>query len=372
MKSLPGRFTGPAWAGRRVGLLGGSFNPAHEGHRHISRIALQRLGLDEVWWLVSPQNPLKSSRDMVSFRRRFAMARLQARHPRILVTDLEIRLGTRFTFDTLKALGLYYSKTRFVWLMGADNLGQIHRWQHWRGIFNNIPIAVFDRPPYSLRTLASPAASAYARYRVDQVQSRALAACEPPAWIFFPSRLEPLSSTQLRKAARDFGPDSLRSRFTASTFKEANARMTAQTLEKTPISTAPTQPPQVASDIAPPELTPDALKDLIVKSIDDDKGEDIVVVDLRGQSNITDFIVIATGRSARQVGAMADHLVRKLQPDMSFRMQVEGLPQGDWVLIDCGDAVVHLFRPEVRDFYAIEKMWGLEPPALPAAGSAEP
>lgn len=373
MKSLPGRLTGPAWAGRRVGLLGGSFNPAHEGHRHISRIALQRLGLDEVWWLVSPQNPLKSPRDMASFRRRFAMARLQARHPRIVVTDLEIRLGTRFTFDTLKALGRYYSQTRFVWLMGADNLGQIHRWQHWRGIFNNIPIAVFDRPPYRLRTLASPAASAYARYRHNQVQSRALAAAAPPAWIFFPSRLEPLSSTQLRKAARDFGPDSLRSRFAASTFKEANARMTALALEKTAIATPPT-PTSVSTDPAPAasDMTPDALKDAIVKSIDDDKGEDIVVVDLRDKSNITDFIVIATGRSARQVGAMADHLVRKLQPDLSFRMQVEGLPQGDWVLIDCGDAVVHLFRPEVRDFYAIEKMWGLEPPVLPATGLGEP
>ena len=111
---------------------------------------------------------------------------------------------------------------------------------------------------------------------------------------------------------------------------------------------------------------------MIVKSIDDDKGEDIVVVDLREKSTITDFIVIATGRSARQVGAMADHIIRKLQPEMSFRMQVEGLPQGDWVLLDCGDVVVHLFRPEVRDFYAIVKMWGLEPPALPAGSIGQP
>jgi nicotinate-nucleotide adenylyltransferase len=346
--------------------LGGSFNPAHEGHRHISLIALQRLGLDEVWWMVSPQNPLKSSKDMASFRRRYAMAKLQARHPRILVTDLERRLGTRFTFDTLSALRRYYPKTHFVWLMGADNLGQIHRWQHWRGIFENIPIAVFDRPPYRLRTLASPAASAYARYRRDQSGSRDLAVSAPPAWTFFPSRLEPLSSTQLRMAARDFGPDSLRSRFAASTFKEATHRMNALALEIIPITdTAPT-----AANINEP--SPDALKDSIVKSIDDDKGEDIVVVDLREKSNITDFIVIATGRSARQVGAMADHLVRKLQPDLSFRMAVEGLPQGDWVLIDCGDVVVHLFRPEVRDFYAIEKMWGLEPPVLPVGDAAAP
>ena len=331
-------------------------------------VALSRLALDEVWWLVSPQNPLKSRRDMVSFRRRFAMARLQARHPRILVTDLEKRLGTRYTFDTLNVLARYYPNTRFVWLMGADNLGQIHRWQRWRGIFEKVPIAVFDRPLYGMRALAGPAALAYARNRRNQAQSRDLATSVPPAWIFFPSRLEPLSSTQLRKAARDFGPDSLRSRFAASTFKEHDKRMTASILEKTPIATSATKLPQ-AEPPGSTDPTPDALKDTIVKSIDDDKGEDIVVVDLRGKSNITDFIIIATGRSARQVGAMADHLVRKIQPELSFRMAVEGLPQGDWVLIDCGDAVVHLFRPEVRDFYAIEKMWGLEPPAMQVTSS---
>ncbi len=355
--------------------MGGSFNPAHEGHRHISLVALSRLALDEVWWLVSPQNPLKSRRDMVSFSRRFAMARLQARHPRILVTDLEKRLGTHYTFDTLTALSRYYPKTRFVWLMGADNLGQIHRWQRWRGIFEKYPIAVFDRPLYGMRALAGHAASAYARSRRDQASSRELVTTVPPAWIFFPSRLEPLSSTQLRQAARDFGPDSLRSRFAASISKDIDAGMTISVLEKTPIARSTTSASTIgAPEAAPPVLStdpaPDALKDAIVKSIDDDKGEDIVVVDLRGKSNLTDFIVIATGRSARQVGAMADHIVRKLQPQLSFRMQVEGLPQGDWVLLDCGDVVVHLFRPEVRDFYAIEKMWGLEPPALQNAAAA--
>ena len=141
--------------------------------------------------------------------------------------------------------------------------------------------------------------------------------------------------------------------------------MTALRKETVPIATSRNKvPPVPAQAPSASQMTPDALKDAIVKSIDDDKGEDIVVVDLHGKSNITDFIVIATGRSARQVGAMADHLVRKLQPVLSFRMAVEGLPQGDWVLIDCGDVVVHLFRPEVRDFYAIEKMWGLEPPAM--------
>jgi len=374
-------LTGPAWAGRRIGLLGGSFNPAHAGHRHISLLALARLGLDQVWWLVSPQNPLKSPSGMAGFGRRLAMANLQARHPRIIVSDLEIRLGTRFTVDTLAALARYYPNTDFVWLMGADNLGQIHRWRNWRGLFAKVPIAVFDRPPYSLHSLASPAASAYGRHRIDQSRARTLAGAEPPAWMFFPSRLEPTSSTQLRRAARRFGPDSLRSRFVDPTLrgltfrsdnipqgnpiepqidlpptgkpiaKRAAARKLKAVDGETPLRTAT-------------DLSPEALKDAIVQSIDDDKGEDIVVVDLRGKSSISDFIVIATGRSSRQVGAMADHLVQRLQSKLSYRMGIEGLPQGDWVLIDCGDAIVHLFRPEVRDFYAIEKMWGLEPPLL--------
>jgi nicotinate-nucleotide adenylyltransferase len=366
--------------------LGGSFNPAHEGHRHISTIALKCLGLDQVWWLVSPQNPLKPTTGMASFAKRFAMARFQARHPRILVTDLETRLGTQYTFDTLAALGRYYPRTRFVWLMGADNLGQIHRWQHWRAIFRTIPIGVFDRPPYRLQMLASPAASAYARYRRDQSRARDLVTCKPPAWTFFPSRLEPLSSSQLRMAAHSFGPDSLRARFAASTFKDIDPLMAASTMAKTPAETPPTGAPKKttrkkpAVEIAPvaegavtpaaAQSGPEATRDAIVKSIDDDKGEDIVVVDLDGRSNLADYIVIATGRSARQVGAMADHLVKKLQPELSFRMTIEGLPQGDWVLLDCGDVVVHLFRPEVRDFYAIEKMWGLEPPALKASEGA--
>jgi ribosome silencing factor RsfS/YbeB/iojap/nicotinate (nicotinamide) nucleotide adenylyltransferase len=310
---------------------------------------------------------------MASFAKRFAMARFQARHPRILVTDLEVRLGTQFTFDTLAALSRYYPHTRFVWLMGADNLGQIHRWQHWRGIFQNIPIAVFDRPPYRLQTLAGPAAAAYAKYRRDPAKARDLVSLVPPAWTFFPSRLEPLSSSQLRQAARSFGPDSLRARFAASTFKETDPHMVTSSMGKTPAEKPPAElrkktarKKPAAETVGTPvkaDPSPEAVRDLVVKSIDDDKGEDIVVVDLQGRSNLADYIVIASGRSARQVGAMAEHLLRNLQPELSFRMTVEGLPQGDWVLLDCGDVVVHLFRPEVRDFYAIEKMWGLEPPA---------
>jgi nicotinate-nucleotide adenylyltransferase len=185
--------------------LGGSFNPAHAGHRQISLIALAALGLDQVWWLVSPQNPLKSAEGLAAFDRRMEEAKAVARHPRIVVTDMERRLGTRFTADTLAALRRYYPRTHFVWLMGADNLGQIHRWQRWRGIFETVPVAVFDRPPYRLKTLAAPAPSAYWPYRVAQGRSRTLLDRPPPAWVFFASRLEPLSSTEIRR--RNSAPD---------------------------------------------------------------------------------------------------------------------------------------------------------------------
>ncbi|MBM3560472.1 MAG: nicotinate-nicotinamide nucleotide adenylyltransferase, partial [Alphaproteobacteria bacterium] len=142
---LPGS---PLFRGLRVGLLGGSFNPAHDGHRYVSTEALRRLGLDEVWWLVSPQNPLKPAAGMAPLAERLAGARAVARHPRIRITALEARLGTTWTIDTIVALGRRFPGTRFVWLMGADNLVQIPRWRDWSSIFNRIAIAVIARAPY--------------------------------------------------------------------------------------------------------------------------------------------------------------------------------------------------------------------------------
>src|SRR5690606_10326285 len=163
----PNPLAGRLWAGLRVGLLGGSFNPAHAGHRHISLEALRRLKLDEIWWLVTPQNPLKPVCGTAPLDRRVAAARRVADHPRIRVTDIERRLGTRYTADTLAALTARFPRTRFVWLMGADNLAQIHRWRHWTRIFHTVPIAVLDRPTYSLKASGGVAARRFARYRVS-------------------------------------------------------------------------------------------------------------------------------------------------------------------------------------------------------------
>lgn len=180
----------------RVGLLGGSFNPAHDGHRHISLLALQRLGLDQVWWLVSPQNPLKSTDGMAPLTERMASAHAAARHPDIKVTDIERRLGTRFTADTLVELRRRFADLGFVWLMGADNLVQVPKWQRWTEIFACMPVAVFDRPSYSYAALNGLAAHRFRHCRIRD--PRALASAPPPAWCFVQARRHPGSATAIR------------------------------------------------------------------------------------------------------------------------------------------------------------------------------
>ena len=149
----------------RTGLLGGSFNPAHGGHRRISRFTMAALGLDEVWWLVSPGNPLKAAAAMASLAARSASAQSQARHAPIRVTVIERDLGTRYTVDTLRALVRRWPKRRFIWLMGADNLAQLHRWRDWRRLARTMPIAVIARPGYDVGAIASPAMVWLRRYR---------------------------------------------------------------------------------------------------------------------------------------------------------------------------------------------------------------
>lgn len=185
-------------AGARIGLLGGSFNPAHAGHRQLSTEALKRLALDEVWWLVSPQNPLKAVDGMASLDDRLASARAAAKHPRIRVTAIEQSFGTTATVETLERLTHYFPRVRFVWLMGADNLHQISRWARWPQIFHRVAIAVFDRPSYSQRAVVAKAARRFRDSRIDERQARRLADLQPPAWAFVHMPLCPLSATALR------------------------------------------------------------------------------------------------------------------------------------------------------------------------------
>ncbi|MGE0524706.1 MAG: nicotinate-nucleotide adenylyltransferase [Variibacter sp.] len=197
--SVTGRAVLPHTApGLRVGLLGGSFNPPHAAHRAVSLFAMKRLGLDRVWWLVTPGNPLKDLRVLPPIGERVAAARAFARHPRIDVTDIEARIGTRYTADTLAFLVRRCPHVRFVWLMGADNLRDFHHWDRWRHIFDLVPIAVVDRGRMNGNALSAPAAHALSRYRVPESEAARLPGLAPPAWCFLHGLKLPLSSTMLR------------------------------------------------------------------------------------------------------------------------------------------------------------------------------
>ncbi len=182
----------------RIGLLGGSFNPPHAAHRQISLTALKRLGLDKVWWLVSPANPLKDTSGLPDLEQRIAAANQVARHPRIEVTGFSGNSRSLYTVDVLTAIKRRYPGVHFVWLMGADNLADIHRWRAWQTIFGMMPIAVLDRPDYRLRARASQGAQRFADFHVDESDARGLAQLEPPAWTVVTHPLSGLSSTAIR------------------------------------------------------------------------------------------------------------------------------------------------------------------------------
>ncbi len=185
--------------GHRVGLLGGSFNPAHDGHRHISLEALKYLQLDEIWWLVSPQNPLKGIDDMAPLEMRLKEAKRVSRSSKIRVTDIEARLNTRFTVDTLAMLKKDFFNKRFVWLIGADNLLQMPKWREWESLFNGIPVAVFNRSSYSQKALAGTAAKKFAQYRINENVATELADRVPPAWVFLHTVPHPASASRIRR-----------------------------------------------------------------------------------------------------------------------------------------------------------------------------
>ena len=191
--------------GLRVGLFGGSFNPAHEGHLHVSLEAIKRLGLDELWWLVSLQNPLKSKRGMAPFEQRLAAARRLARHPAIRVSDCEQRWQSQYTADTIKRLRRCHPRHRFVWVMGADNLVDFERWRRWQDIFQALPIAMFDRRTYVQLASASKPLRRFGRHRLPERAARLLAVQQPPVWTYFHGRLHAASASAIRTSAAGLG-----------------------------------------------------------------------------------------------------------------------------------------------------------------------
>lgn len=189
---------GPVAAGLRIGLLGGSFNPPHEGHLHISETALKRLGLDYVWWLVSPQNPLKPTYETAPLDARIALAGRLVHGRRVVVSDAEQSLGTRYTVDTLKAIKRRFPDVHFVWLMGSDNLASFHRWKAWPAIAGLMPVAVVMRPGSMLAPLQAKAMQRF--WRARRRKMRDFGRASPPAFVIVGGRRNPQSSTALRAA----------------------------------------------------------------------------------------------------------------------------------------------------------------------------
>ncbi|NOD86336.1 MULTISPECIES: nicotinate-nucleotide adenylyltransferase [unclassified Ruegeria] len=183
--------------GQVVGLFGGSFDPPHQGHVHVTLQAMKAFGLDRVWWLVSPGNPLKE-RGPAPMDKRMAAARNVMQHPRVEVTDIEALTGTRATADTLTVLQRLYPQVRFVWLMGADNLAQFHRWKDWRGIMDSVPVGVVARPGDRISARMSRAARVYAKYRIDGQARHLLGRAQAPAWCFVNVPMVDVSSTEIR------------------------------------------------------------------------------------------------------------------------------------------------------------------------------
>ena len=189
---------------KRIGLLGGSFNPAHEGHRHISVEAMRLLGLDEIWWLVSPQNPLKPAAGMAAAAVRLASAQAAARHPRIRPTLIEAELGTRYAIDTVAALKRRWPKTAFIWLMGADILPELHRWYRWRAFVRSLPIAVLTRPRYMGPAMLSPAMTWMRRWQREPAGVSDWPDWTLPAIIMLDIRPVAVSATAIRAADPDW------------------------------------------------------------------------------------------------------------------------------------------------------------------------
>ncbi len=336
-------------AGMTVGLYGGSFHPAHAGHSHVAETALKRIGLDRVIWLVSPRNPLKAAGAEDNLGERCQSARAWASGPRMIVSDAEARFsgrGPRYTVDTVRWFKARFPAVHFVWIMGADNLAQLHRWKGWASLMREIPIAVVSRPGVAVGGRFAPAALRFSGGRLPATAARRLPYMRPPAWIYLTAPYRPVSSTALRNSA---------DREHAAWYADLLSHAQEFSLNRSPAPEAlPTE-----TSLGEASRRPKPLEAMILNRLDDEKAQDIVFIDLTDKSSVADGLVIASGRSHRHVGAIADHLLRAIKDQGHGKARVEGLPGCDWVLIDAGDVIVHLFRPEVRSYYNIEKIWSV-------------
>mgnify|MGYP003365621046 CR=1 FL=1 len=347
-------------------------------------MALRRLRLDAVWLLVSPGNPLKPAAGMAPLAERLASAQRIADGRRIVATALEAALGTRYTVDTLRLLHRRFPRVRFVWLMGADNLAQLPRWRRWRELVASVTFAVVPRPTYNHAALAGQAARHLRGAQLPARLAPTLADTAPPAWVFLPAPEMAASASAIRAArtawpiAREYvaiarkPPDS-KSPAAGTPGAKAPRKRTVPKPAAAPLPSAPGTPRKKAAAAGPrpraaaprprKKTEPsrlEALQKLILASLEDDKAENVVTIDLAGRAAFADRMIIATGLADRQISAMATHLDQKISEAKFGHVQIEGANGADWVLLDAGDIVVHLFKPEARAMYALERMWGPE------------
>jgi len=353
--------------------LGGSFNPAHAGHREVAERARAALGLDEIWLLVSPGNPLKPIASMAPFPVRFSSAARIADGRRILAVALEHAWGTRFTRDTLRLLKRHFPRVHFVWLMGADVLAELPRWRRWEEVVRAFPFAVLPRPGFTCAALAGCAVRRYAFARVPRAAGRLLRWLHAPAWAFLPGPENSVSASAIREKTRgeraigNLPPDdeTWRTRRKPKPHRKAAAPpatgavpVPAKGLRQKAAAAGPGRAGKARRRSAAAPNAIEVLQSAIVGSLQDDKAADIVTLDLVGRASFADRMVIATGLSDRQIATMARHLEERLKAAGLKRLAIEGRMGAEWVLVDAGDIVVHLFKPDARALYALERMWG--------------
>jgi nicotinate-nucleotide adenylyltransferase len=304
----------------RVGILGGSFDPAHSGHVYISLQAIELLNLDFVVWLISPQNPLKSALSSSIEDRIIYCKVLINEIDKIIISDIERYLPTNYTSDTIGVIKTLYPEVNFVWLMGADNMIQIHKWHHWHDIFNQVFVAVFDRDQFADRVLESEAAKCYKL--VDERLISNYSDFPKGSWCFFRIPKSKMSSTLLRT-------------FNISQQNFTNMQM-ANALKL--------------------DYSIDQTRDIILSSLDNDQADNIVLCDLIGKASFARYMVIVSGRNNRHVVSMVENLMQKLK-SINISSHAIGLTEGNWVLLDVEDIIVNVFMPEYREMYNLEGLW---------------